>query len=55
MKNKVPVTITIDEKNLEEFKGICQSRGMKVSTKINLLIEEWIRKEKAGSSARQPR
>lgn len=39
---KVPVTITVDEKLFEEFKRVCEKNDIKVSTKINTLIKEWV-------------
>lgn len=39
---RVPITITVDEEVLEEFKRICEENDIKISTKINSLIKEWI-------------
>ena len=39
---KIPVTITVDEEIFEEFKKLCESNDIKVSTKINSLIREWV-------------
>jgi len=38
---KVPLTITVDEDVLKEFKKICEKMDSKVSTKINSLMKEW--------------
>jgi metal-responsive CopG/Arc/MetJ family transcriptional regulator len=42
---KIRLTITIDEKILEKFRKICEREGYKISTKIEKLVEEFIRKE----------
>ena len=39
---KVPFNITVDKEVLEEFKDLCESNDMKMSTKINSLMKEWI-------------
>lgn len=36
MKSKI--TLTIDEKILEKFKKSCREKGMKVSSRIEILI-----------------
>lgn len=38
---KVPITITVDEETLEEFKKLCEKMDIKVSTKLNSLMKEW--------------
>lgn len=38
---KVPITITVDEETLEEFKKVCEKMDIKVSTKINSLMKYW--------------
>jgi metal-responsive CopG/Arc/MetJ family transcriptional regulator len=42
---KIRLTITIDEKILEKFRKICEREGYKMSTKIERLIEEFIKSE----------
>lgn len=39
---KVPVNITVDKEVLDKFKKLCESNDMKVSTKINSLMKEWL-------------
>lgn len=39
---KVPLNITVDKEIVEKFKELCENNDMKVSTKINTLIKEWI-------------
>lgn len=41
---KVAFTITVDEKILDEFRNICENNDMKMSTKINSLMKEWIQR-----------
>jgi antitoxin component of RelBE/YafQ-DinJ toxin-antitoxin module len=43
MKSKI--TLTIDEDILKKFKKYCNERGMKVSSKIELLIKKVIDNE----------
>lgn len=43
---RVPITVTIDEEVLEEFKKICEKMDIKLSTKINSLIKEWVTSKK---------
>ena len=38
MKEKF--TITIDAETLQRFRGLCHSHGMKLSTRIELLLEQ---------------
>lgn len=40
--SKVPLNITVDKEILEKFKDLCENNDMKVSTKINTLMKEWI-------------
>jgi antitoxin component of RelBE/YafQ-DinJ toxin-antitoxin module len=40
---KTKLTITIDEKILEKFREICEREGYKMSTKIERLVEEFIK------------
>ncbi|MFH0973534.1 MAG: hypothetical protein V1817_01970 [Candidatus Micrarchaeota archaeon] len=42
MKEKL--TITIDRGILKRFKDLCKKEGFKVSTKIEKLVEEFIKK-----------
>ena len=39
---KVPITITIDKEVLEKFKELCENNDIKISTKINTLMKDWI-------------
>lgn len=39
---KVPLNITVDKETIEKFKELCEDNDIKVSTKINTLIKEWI-------------
>lgn len=39
---KVPITITVDEEILSNFKEVCENNDVKISTKINTLMKEWI-------------
>jgi len=43
---KVPLTITVDEDLLNEFKRVCEEMDIKMSTKINTLIKEWLSENK---------
>lgn len=38
---KVPITVTIDEEILNNFREICENNDIKMSTKINSLIKDW--------------
>ena len=44
---KIRVTITVDREILERFREKCRKNDIKVSTKINTLMKEWI-KNKGG-------
>ena len=44
MSRKIPVTITVDSDLFEKFKKVCEENDIKVSTKINTLIKEWLEK-----------
>jgi antitoxin component of RelBE/YafQ-DinJ toxin-antitoxin module len=39
---KVSLNITVDRDVLSRFKELCGSMDIKVSTKINSLMKEWI-------------
>jgi len=39
---KVPINITVDKEILEKFKDLCENNDIKISTKINTLMKEWI-------------
>lgn len=41
---KQRINITIDENLIKEFQEYCKKRAMKVSSKIELLIEEELKK-----------
>lgn len=41
---KVPINITVDKEVVEEFKELCENNDMKMSTKINSLMREWIQR-----------
>lgn len=42
---KTRLIVTVDKDILSKFKDICKSKDIKISTKINTLIREWIEKE----------
>jgi len=39
---KVPINITVDKEILEKFRDLCENNDIKISTKINTLMKEWI-------------
>ena len=39
---KVPINITVDKEILGKFKDLCENNDIKISTKINTLMKEWI-------------
>ena len=43
---KTKLTLTIDEKLVKEFKEVCEKYGYKMSTKVELLIKDFIEKGK---------
>jgi len=43
---KVPLNITVDKDVLNNFKKICEKNDIKVSTKINTLMKDWIEKNR---------
>jgi len=43
---KVPLNITVDKEVSENFRKICEKNDIKVSTKINTLMKEWIEKNR---------
>ncbi len=46
MRAKKKVTITVDTELFERFKEACTNNDLKVSTKINGLIREWLTNNK---------
>ena len=42
---KVPITITVDEQILNNFREVCENNDIKMSTKISSLIKEWIERD----------
>ena len=42
---KTKLTITIDKEILDKFRQICKNEGYKVSTKIDRLVEEFVKKK----------
>lgn len=42
MGRKIHITITVDTDLYEEFKRFCEENDIKVSTKINTLMKEWL-------------
>jgi antitoxin component of RelBE/YafQ-DinJ toxin-antitoxin module len=40
--SKIPITVTVDENVFEEFKKLCEENDIKVSTKVNSLMKEWV-------------
>jgi len=49
MDRKKRVTITLDVNLLDEFKKVCSEKDLKVSTKINSLIKEWLSNNKSNN------
>jgi len=43
---KVALNITVDKDVLNNFKKICEKNDIKVSTKINTLMKDWIEKNR---------
>ena len=43
---KIPLNITVDKEILEKFKEMCENNDMKISTKINTLMKDWIENNK---------
>jgi antitoxin component of RelBE/YafQ-DinJ toxin-antitoxin module len=41
---KIPLNITVDKDILDKFKHVCDNNDIKISTKINTLMKEWIEK-----------
>lgn len=39
---KIPFTITVDEVLLKSFREVCEKNDIKMSTKINTLIKDWL-------------
>ncbi len=39
---KIPITVTVDEDVFEEFKKLCEKNDIKMSTKVNSLMREWV-------------
>ncbi len=46
MEAKKKVTITVDTDLFARFKEACMNNDLKVSTKINSLIREWLNSNK---------
>lgn len=46
MGKKIRITITLDKETLNRFKNFCKENDMKISTKINSLIKEWLENKK---------
>lgn len=40
--SKIPITVTVDEDVFREFKKMCKKNDIKVSTKVNSLMKEWV-------------
>jgi len=45
---KIHITITVDADMYKEFKKFCEMNDIKVSTKINTLMREWLEENKVG-------
>ena len=43
---KIPLNITVDKDILGKFKEMCENNDMKISTKINTLMKDWIENNK---------
>jgi len=41
---KIPLNITVDKEILDQFKDVCDKNDIKISTKINTLMKEWVEK-----------
>ncbi len=39
---KVPLNITVDKEILDKFKVVCDKNDIKISTKINTLMNGWV-------------
>ena len=39
---KIHITVTVDEEIFWEFKKLCEENDIKVSTKVNSLMKEWV-------------
>ena len=44
--SKVPICITVDKQILDSFKQYCKDNGMKMSTKINNMMRDSLKKAK---------
>jgi len=44
--SKTPLNITVDKDVLEKFKELCEKNDIKISTKINTLMKEWVKNNK---------
>lgn len=44
--SKTPLNITVDKDVLETFKELCEKNDIKISTKINTLMKEWVKENK---------
>ncbi len=51
---KQKITMTIDEKTFSVFKALCKSKAMKVSSKVELMIQEFVEQELAKQEATAP-
>mgnify|MGYP001559337573 FL=1 len=47
---KIPFTFTLDKEIVDKFKKMCEDSDIKMSTKINSLIKEWIGKNGENNS-----
>ena len=47
---KIALNITVDEEVLSNFKKLCNDKDIKVSTKINSLMRQWV--EENGEDSR---
>lgn len=45
---KIPITVTVDKEVFEEFKRLCEENDIKVSTKVNSLMREWVNNNNKG-------
>lgn len=43
---KIPLNITVDKDVLEKFKELCENNDIKISTKVNTLMKDWIENNK---------
>ena len=48
MKMKIRTTISVDPKVLKEYQGLCNRKGMKVSSQLEVFMKNQIEGDKNG-------